>query len=295
MQNKSVRYLTYILAAVFGFFILVLPIIILTKKIMEGGIVEAFHLPALASSHGHEIDFMIYIVHVLMGALFVGWGFFFIFALVKFNKWANPKANYAGVQSHASSSIEAAVAIIEVILLVGFSIPFWAKQVNALPNRPDALEIHVVAQQFAWNIHYAGPDGKFGKTSLKFFDAQSNPMGLDPSDPNGKDDVVTLNQLHLPVGRTAIIHLSSRDVMHSFFLPEMRVKQDTIPGLSIPTWFTPTKTGKFEIGCAQLCGNGHYRMKGFLTVETPEAFDKWIGEQSKSSSESGGGGDNFWN
>jgi cytochrome c oxidase subunit 2 len=257
-------------------------------------IVKLFGLPPVTSAHGHEIDMMIFLVHLLMLVLFVGWGAFFIFTLFRFNKWANPKADYHGVTNHNSSYVELAVAIIEIILLVGFSIPFWAKQVNAFPNRPDAFEIRIIAQQFAWNVHYPGPDGKFGKTSLEFFDSQNNPLGLDPKDPAGKDDVYSLNQLHLPAGRPVIIHLTSRDVMHSFFLPEMRVKQDVLPGLSIPTWFTPTKTGKYEIACAQLCGNAHYRMKGFMTVENEDEFDKWIAEQSKASSE-GGGGDDFWN
>ena len=257
-------------------------------------LIKFLRLPVLASAHGHEIDMMIYMVHLLMLVLFIGWGVFFIFAIVRFSKLCNPKAAYIGVKSHLSSSLEVAVAVIEVILLVGFSIPFWAKQVNALPNRPDALEIRVIAQQFAWNIHYPGPDNTFGKTSIEFFEAQNNPLGLDPNDPAGKDDVYSLNQLYLPVGRPVIIHLTSRDVMHSFFLPEMRVKQDIIPGMSIPTWFTPTKTGKYEIACAQLCGNSHYRMKGFLTVESSEEFDKWMAEQSKASSE-GGGDDSFWN
>lgn len=256
-------------------------------------IVKLFGLPPVTSAHGYEIDFMIFLVHMLMLVLFVGWGIFFIFTLIRFNKWANPKANYQGVTSHTSSYIEAAVAIIEVILLVGFSIPFWAKQVNAFPNRPDAFEIRIIGQQFAWNIHYPGIDGKFGKTSLEFLDAQNNPLGLDPNDPQGKDDVFSLNQLRLPAGRPVIIHLTSRDVMHSFFLPEMRVKQDVIPGMSIPTWFTPTKTGKYEIACAQLCGNGHYKMIGYMTVENEEDFDKWIADQSKASSESEG--DDFWN
>ena len=252
-------------------------------------------LPPVASAHGHEIDMMIYLVHIIMILLFIGWGIFFVTVLVRFRKKKNPKANYHGLQSHASSAIEIGIAIAEIILLVGFSIPFWAKQVNAFPNRKDVIEVKLTAEQFAWNLHYAGPDGIFGKTDIKYFDKQSNLIGLDPTDPNGKDDVVTINQLHLPIGRPAIIHLTSKDVMHCFSLPIMRVKQDVIPGLSIPTWFTPTKTGKSEIACAQLCGLGHYRMKGYLIIDTPEEFDKWINEQAAAAKESAGSSDSFWN
>ena len=258
---------------------------------------ELFYLPDIASSHGHEIDMVIYLVHMLMFALFIGWGIYVIFVLIRFAKPFNKKADYVGMRSHITSKIEIAVVIIEAIRLIGFSIPFWAKQVNAFPNRVDTLEVRVIAEQFAWNIHYPGPDGIFGKTSFEFFDKQSNPLGINPADPNGKDDIVNINQLYLPIGRPVIVYLSSKDVVHNFFLPEMRVKQDAIPGMVIPTWFTPTKLGKYEIACAQLCGIGHYRMQGFMNIMTPDEFDTWIENNSASADDAGGGEafDDFWN
>lgn len=258
---------------------------------------EFFYLPPIASSHGHEIDMIIYLVHLLMFVLFIGWGAYVLFALIRFSKPLHPKADYVGMRSHVTTKIEIAVAVFEAVLLIGFSIPFWAKQVNAYPNRIDTLEVRVVAEQFAWNVHYPGPDGIFGKTDFAFFDKQTNSLGIDPNDPNGKDDISTLNQLQLPIGRPVIVHLSSKDVVHSFFLPEMRVKQDAIPGMVIPTWFTPTKLGKYEIACAQLCGIGHYRMQGFMTIVTPEEFDSWVASNSLSAEASAGGEafDDFWN
>ena len=256
---------------------------------------KMFHLPINASSHGHEVDMVIYLIHSLMIVLFVGWAIFFVLVLFKFRKGKNPNASYKGVQSHFTSVIEIGIVVFEVILLVGFSIPFWAKQVNAFPKRADAIEVKVVAEQFAWNIHYPGPDGIFGKTSIEFFNKQSNPLGINPNDPHSKDDITTINQLHLPIGRPAIIYLTSKDVIHSFFLPVMRVKQDVIPGMSIPTWFTPTKTGKFEIACAQLCGLGHYRMKGFLTIHTQEEYDQWIKDRVSAADGDGEEFDDFWN
>lgn len=252
-------------------------------------------LPVNASAHGYEIDYLILLIHILMLVLFIGWGIYFVVALIKFNKKSNPKADYVGVKGHATSAIEIAVVVIEAVLLIGFSMPFWAKHVNAFPTRTDTIEVRVVAEQFAWNIHYPGKDGIFGKTNPKLVDNQSNPIGIDSTDPNAADDVININQLHLPIGRPAIIHLTSKDVIHSFALNAMRVKQDTIPGMSIKTWFTPVKTGKYDIGCAQLCGIGHYRMKGFLTVESPEEFDKWLSEQTPVGSSSGGDADSFWN
>jgi len=261
---------------------------------MKKDFTELFYLPVNASSHGHEIDMVIYLVHILMVVLFAGWSVYFLFVLWRFRKKKNPNANYTGVTSHFTSFIEVGVIIIEAVLLIGFSIPFWAKQVNAFPKRSDIIEVRIVAEQFAWNIHYPGPDGIFGRTNIKSFDKQSNPIGIDSSDPNGKDDITTINQLHLPIGRPAVIHLTSKDVIHSFFLPVMRVKQDVVPGMSIPTWFTPTKTGQFEIACAQLCGLGHYRMKGYLTIHTQEAYDKWIDEQAADTAEDAQY-DDFWN
>jgi len=251
-------------------------------------------LPTLASAHGHEVDRVIYLTHLLMLLMFLGWGSYFVVALFKFRKRRNPKADYEGTRSHVSTAVEIGVVVVESILLIGFSIPFWSKNVNALPTGKDIVEIKINAEQFAWNIHYPGPDGQFGKTDWAYFDKQSNPMGIDPDDPAGKDDITTINQLHLPVGKTAVIYLTSRDVIHSFALPEMRIKQDVIPGMVIPTWFVPIKTGQWEIACAQLCGLGHYRMRGFLTVHDQEAFEAWLAAQSPTI-DADEAYDDFWN
>ena len=151
-------------------------------------------------------------------------------------------ANYTGVKSHTSSYLEVAVAVVEAILLFGFSIPLWAARVDHMPPESEALVVQVTGEQFAWNVHYAGPDGVFGRTDIKLIDLQSNPLGLDRSDPAAKDDVTTLNQLYLPVNKPIIVKLRSKDVIHSFGVPEFRVKQDAVPGLTIPIWFVPNVT-----------------------------------------------------
>ncbi len=198
-------------------------------------------LPPDGSAHGPAIDNLIGIVHWLMIVLFVGWGTFYIFTLIRFRKSRQPKADYTGVKSHLSNYLEVAVLVIEVILLVGFSIPLWSKRVDSFPAEKDATVVKVVAEQFAWNIHYPGPDGKFGKTSLSLIDAD-NPLGLDRTDPDAKDDITTINQLNLPLNKPVIVYLSTKDVIHSFNLPPYRVKQDAIPGMMTPVWFTPVKT-----------------------------------------------------
>jgi len=262
-------------------------------------------LPQLASEHGAALDRTLGIVHLLMLALFVGWGAFFIYLLVRFSKKRHPTASYVGVTSHTSTWLEAGVAVAEAFLLIGLSIPLWADRVDHFPPPGESTVVRVVAEQFAWNVHYPGPDGVFGRTDVSLIDLQSNPLGLDREDPAAKDDVSTINQLHLPAGRPALIQLSSKDVIHSFALQEMRVKQDIIPGMMIPVWFVPKVTTaemrermgnsefNYEIACAQLCGLGHYRMRGFLTVDTAEGFQQWLDEQEALLQDSGGG-DTFW-
>ena len=237
-------------------------------------------LPVAASTHAGEIDEMIVLVHWLMAVLFVGWGLFFIYVLFRFRKGANPKASYAGAKGKISKGLEIGVAIVEVILLVFYAIPAWAKRVKALPAENEAVVVRVIAHQFAWEIQYAGPDGKFGRTDPNKV-TPDNLIGLDRTDQDGKDDIVTSNQLNLPIDRPALIHLSSQDVIHSFGLYEMRVKQDAIPGMSIPVWFIPNCAGQYEIACSQLCGLGHFRMRGFVTIQSAADYQKWYDDQEK--------------
>ncbi|MCG3131197.1 MAG: hypothetical protein FLDDKLPJ_01975 [Phycisphaerae bacterium] len=200
-----------------------------------------YWLPPDYSTHGWQIDQLINWMHVFMAVLFVGWGAFFTQCLVKYRYRRNPTALYEPIKAKASKVVEAAVVVIEVVLLVAFAIPVLAEYKNDPPKPEDnPFEVHVVAQQFAWNIHYPGPDGKFGKRNPKLVsDANSNPLGLDrDGDPDAKDDIVGNNEMHLPVGRPIIVKLTSKDVIHSFSVPMLRVKQDTVPGMEIPVWFT---------------------------------------------------------
>ena len=250
-------------------------------------------MPPLATTHGGQIDGMIGWIHIFMAVLFIGWGGFIVYALIRFRKSRNPVADYTGVRSHRSTYLEIAVAVVEAVLLFGFAIPLWAARVDRLPPASQALIVQVTAEQFAWNVHYSGPDGIFGRTDVKQIDLQANPLGLDREDPAAKDDVTTLNQLYLPVNKPIIIRLRSKDVIHSFGVPEFRVKQDAVPGFTIPLWFIPnlttaemrTRTGnpefQYEIACAQLCGLGHFRMRGYVTVLGEDEFRTWMDERVK--------------
>jgi cytochrome c oxidase subunit II len=237
-------------------------------------------LPVAASAHAAELDQMTALVHWLMLVMFVGWGAFFLFVLVRFRKGANPTASYAGAKGKLAKSTEVLVAIIEIVLLVFYAIPAWATRVGAVPTENEAFRVRVVGEQFAWNIQYPGRDGIFGRVDIKLVSAD-NPLGLDRTDPNAKDDIALVNQMNLPVDRTVLVHLSSKDVIHSFGLDEMRVKQDAIPGMDIPVWFIPNRPGAYEIACSQLCGLGHYRMRGAVTVQSQSDFEAWMAEQEK--------------
>ena len=213
-------------------------------------------MPMNATAHGvlqsgiHETDNLIYLIHVLMFVLGIGWGIFLVYTLLRFRQSKNPTASYDGVRGHLSSYLEIGVAVVEGILLIGVSLPFWSQQLGDanVKSAKDPLVVRVLAEQFAWNFHYPGPDGKFGrvinpetvKENKSFY--RDNPVGLDLSDPNARDDITTVNQLHLPVNKPVIAQLMSKDVIHAFSLPVMRVKQDTIPGIQVPVYFEPNKS-----------------------------------------------------
>ena len=241
---------------------------------------ELLGLPPQASTHAGEIDHMIVLVHWLMLVLFVGWGSFFLFVLFRFRKGANPKANYVGAKGKIAKGTEIGVAIVEVILLLVYAIPAWATRVDAFPSESEATVVRVTAKQFEWISHYPGADGRFGRRDVARV-AADNPLGLIRAEADAKDDIVTTNQLNLPVDRPVLVQLTSLDVIHSFGLFEMRVKQDAIPGMEIPVWFVPNKTGQYEIACSQLCGIGHFRMRGFVNIQSDSDFRNFLAEEAK--------------
>jgi cytochrome c oxidase subunit 2 len=240
---------------------------------------EFLGLPLQASAHAQQVDQMIVYIHWLMLILFVGWGLFFLYTLWRFRASKNPTADYAGVKSHTASYLEVGVAVVEAVLLIGFAIPAWATRVNEFPAETDSTVVNVVAKQFEWHIHYPGPDGMFGRKDIGLI-TPTNAIGLDRSDPYAVDDIATINQLNLPVDKPVIVHLTTQDVIHSFAISTLRVKQDAIPGMEIPVWFVPTVVGDYEINCSQLCGLGHYRMRGFVKIQTEEEFESFLAEEA---------------
>lgn len=244
-------------------------------------LIEALGIAPNASQHGYTIDSMLEMLHWFMLILFVGWGSFYAYTLWRFQQKKSPKADYTGATSHLPTKLEGGVLVLEVVLLMAFAAPIWANRVNQFPTGPDVIHLLAVGQQYQWDFQYPGPDGKFGRHDVKLLSA--NPLGLDRNDPDAFDDLITINEIHLPVNHPVVVNVMSKDVIHDFCIPNMRVAQDAIPGTSIPLWFIPVKTGTYEVVCAQLCGNGHSAMKATLIVESEADYKKWFSSTAKNS------------
>jgi cytochrome c oxidase subunit 2 len=169
-----------------------------------------------------------------------------------------------------------------LILFVGLGIyaeKAWA-EVHFIGAEPGALPIEVTGQQFAWNFRYTGPDGVFGRTRPDLVSASTgNAVGVDPTDPAGKDDIISPGTIAVPAGREVDLIIKSLDVTHSFFVRELRLKQDAVPGMTNHLHFTANTPGTYEVACAELCGLGHYKMRATMIVMSEADFEKWIQQQ----------------
>ncbi|MHC4958220.1 MAG: cytochrome c oxidase subunit II [Planctomycetota bacterium] len=161
--------------------------------------------------------------------------------------------------------------------VLAFGGPVWT---SMYVDRPaDALKIEVIGKQFEWFVRYPGKDGVLGKIDWEQVDGADNPIGMDEDDPAGADDIIKRGQIHLPKGRAVIISLRTQDVIHSFWVPQFRVKQDVLPGFTTNTKITPNRLGDYELVCTELCGLGHYKMRGEVHVVEPATFEEWLSKQ----------------
>ena len=218
-----------------------------------GGSGARVWLPEGISSYAPTLDRLFYTVLWITGAVFVLVQGTLLVFLVRYRRRPGRTAAY----THGNTMVEVVWTVIPTLILIGlgtYNQQVWSVVKGTPP--PADLEVGIIGEQFAWNIRYAGADGQL----------------------HTEDDLTTINQLHLPVGRTVLLRLRSKDVIHSFFVSQFRVKQDAVPGLTVPLWVQPVKSGQYDIACAELCGLGHYRMRGFLTVESPDAFNAWIAQ-----------------
>lgn len=244
-------------------------------------------LPGLASRHGAGIDSMFTYLLVTTGILFVS-GYcalaWFIWTGARRSRISQRLTNRR-TEWIVSGVLGIAVGLIAEGGVLAIGMPVWSEYFDAAPPA-DAVTIEITAQQFLWNVRYPGPDGQFGRNSPAAMNDVDNPLGLDRGDPAGRDDIVTQNTITVPLGRGVRLRLRSKDVIHSFFLPNFRVKQDIVPGMTPEVVFFPTREGSFELACAELCGLAHYRMRGFFDVVSPDTFAKWLTDQASQSAQS---------
>jgi cytochrome c oxidase subunit 2 len=235
-------------------------------------------LPVAASTYARDIDFGIRLIHWAMLTIFVLWSIFFVYLLVRYKRRegvpAEREPEHHGVIS-TSLIPDIVVMVFEIALIFFYAVPVWSRIKTQMPAESEANRVDIVAEQFAWNVHYPGKDGKFGKRSLDKIHF-SNAIGLDRDDPAAADDIVIANEIHVPTGKPTLIRLTSKDVIHSFWVPEFRVKQDAMPGMTIPVWVEPDRPGKYELSCAQLCGFAHSLMRADVIADAPEDYDKWL-------------------
>jgi cytochrome c oxidase subunit II len=213
-------------------------------------------LPEVASTYGPQIDRIFYIILGITGTGMVLTEACLFWFAWRYRSREGRRAYY----THGHNTLELVWTLVPAAILVMLTFaskPVWDLVRHTYP--PSDVNLIVTASQFNWEVRYPGADGKMETA----------------------DDVVLNNEMHVPVGKPVRIHLRSKDVIHSFFLPNMRLKQDAVPGLTIPIWFQPTRTGEFEIACAELCGFGHYTMHGILTVQSPEEYKAWLKSAEK--------------
>jgi cytochrome c oxidase subunit 2 len=232
--------------------------------------------PPAITNFGHEIDAQFMRTLIITGVVFVAAQFGLAFAIYKFRDQGQKAAYFEG-----NNTMEIIWTLATVVLFVGLGLyarSAWA-EVHFMGASEGALPIEITAQQFAWNFRYAGPDGKFGRTKPELVSASTgNPVGLDSTDPSSKDDVVS-PVIAVPVGREVELIIRSQDVTHSFYVRELRLKQDAVPGMEIHMHFTAEVPGNYEIACAELCGLGHYRMHSMLQAMSEPDFEKWMKDQ----------------
>jgi cytochrome c oxidase subunit II len=207
-------------------------------------------LPENVGTFGRDIDWLFYLIYYITGVTFILVAATMVAFLIMYRHRDGRRATY----THGNATLEIVWTIVPALILViltFLSVPTWGRIEQQIP----ASDVHVriTAKQFNWEVTYPGPDGKFGTEDDKTFD----------------------NEVHVPVGKPVVLHLSSKDVIHSVFMPNLRFKQDAVPGREITKWVQATKPGKYEIPCAELCGFGHSGMKGWLFVHTPQDFEKW--------------------
>jgi cytochrome c oxidase subunit II len=244
-----------------------------------------WRLPESVSAHSPAIDHQFKITLIVIGIGFALTHAALGYAVWRYRAKDGERASYSSGDTRVEIILAAITGVIFIALAItGQSV--WAQlRLNQAPA--DALHVEAVAQQFEWNFRYPGADGKFGRTDPKLYNdadssigARPGQLGIDPNDPNGEDDVVT-KTLVAPVNRPISLTLRSKDVIHDFYVPALRLKQDAVPGMRINIHFTATREGRYEIACAELCGLLHHQMRAYLDVKSSRDFEEWLKKNGK--------------
>jgi cytochrome c oxidase subunit 2 len=240
-------------------------------------VAKTWWLPVGASASTGFIDHQFTLTFLIMGVVFLAAQLGLGYIVWRYRQTPNsPPVAY----SHGNTTMEITWTVLTAILFIGLNVMgsrVWASE-RFDPPEAGAVPVEVTGMQFAWYFRYPGADGKYGATKPSLMDPSAGgeaAVGLTTSDAAAKDDVVT-GTMYLPVNREVDISLRAVDVIHSFFVPNLRFKQDAVPGLNIHMHFKPTEVGEYEIACAELCGLGHYKMHGMVHVVSQEDFDKWL-------------------
>jgi cytochrome c oxidase subunit 2 len=239
---------------------------------------KVWWFPPPINEHGRLYDMQFFSTLMVTGTVFFLAQAVLGYVILRFRDRGRPASS-----SEGNTRLEVLWTSAAAILFIGgvlMSTRIWAG-VHLTPTPPDALRIDVLSKQFAWSFRYPGPDGKFGRLDIRQInDAGGNPFGIDEKDAAGKDDI-TNSSLRVPAGRPILLNLRSRDVIHNFFVRELRVKQDLVPGMEIPLRFRADVIGKYEVACLELCGLGHHQMRSTLEVLSPEDFENWLKSQQQ--------------
>lgn len=260
---------------------LLLALIVWALALMTGYLMfnDTYWGPETISKAAEQIDSAILLTLAITGVAFFSAQFLLGWFIFRYRDRGQAKARYIlGNRFVEYAGMLVTGTVFVYLAIVGQKV---FAELHLTPSPPNAVHIEVTGEQFVWNIRYPGPDGVFGRTHPRYYEAAGNTVGVVPDDPAGADDIITINQLAVPVNTPVELTLRSKDVLHSFFLPNLRIKQDSVPGLAIPLRFTAEKTGDYEIVCAELCGLTHYRMFAFLKVLEPDDYAAWLEEMAE--------------
>ncbi len=234
---------------------------------------KTWWFPPPINQHGVAYDAQFMRTLVVVGVIFILAQFALGYVIVRFRNDGRGRAQYTHGNNRLETLWTSATALLFLSLVV-MGTKIWAG-VHFDEAPPDAIPIEVLAKQFSWSFRYAGPDGKFGHIDLKLVnDSAGNPFGLDDKDPASKDDIVSAS-LKVPVGKPILLRMNSRDVIHNFFVRELRMKQDIVPGMEIPIHFQADQIGIYEVPCSELCGLGHFQMRTTMQVMSVADFAAW--------------------